>query len=37
VRVEATSAARTQEVTLAFSIEGVGLDPDVSPPPGDKP
>jgi hypothetical protein len=37
VRVEATSGARTQEVTLAFSIEGVGLDPDVSPPPGDKP
>jgi hypothetical protein len=37
VRVEAVSGARTQEVTLAFSIEGVGLDPEVSAPPGDKP
>ncbi|MDP2314156.1 MAG: hypothetical protein Q8P41_14735 [Pseudomonadota bacterium] len=37
VRVEASSGARTRQVALSFAIDGVGLDPEVSAPRGDKP
>ncbi|MDP2308383.1 MAG: hypothetical protein Q8P18_20360 [Pseudomonadota bacterium] len=37
VKLAATSGRQTQEVSLSFSIVGVGVDPEVSAPPGDKP
>jgi hypothetical protein len=37
VKVEAVSGAQKQDVELTFGMGGVGLDPEVSPPQGDKP
>lgn len=37
VKVDAISGAQKQQVTLSFGIAGVGVDPEVSAPPGDKP
>ncbi len=37
VTVDAVSGPRTQEVTLAFAMEGVGEDPEITAPRGDMP